>query len=81
MKLMRLKEIWIKVQNLKKGLQNQNIFPSRLQEFPIPEISLKEQENIVNKIKIETDKQRVIEKNIQLKSNEISRIIMKAITN
>ena len=63
----------------KKGLQNQNIFPSQMRELPIPEISLSEQEKIVTAIKTETDKQREFDKKIQDKKEEITRIIQEAI--
>ena len=34
----------------KKGMQNQNIFPSMIEEFPFPDISLEHQSMIVNEI-------------------------------
>lgn len=60
----------------KKGLgNNTNIFPSQIQEFPIPELTLKQQENIVSEIKASVDEQREIEKQIKEKQQEISKII------
>ena len=49
-----------------KGLQNNNIFPSQIQEFPIPAVSLEQQNDIVEEIKqaIETQnktKQEILE--------------------
>jgi type I restriction enzyme, S subunit len=64
----------------KKGLgNNTNIFPSQVRELPIPEISLAEQEKIVNAIKLETDKQREFDKKIIAKKKEINRLINNAI--
>jgi type I restriction enzyme S subunit len=64
----------------KKGLgNNTNIFPSQLRELPIPELSLSEQEKVVNTIRTETDKQREFDKKIQDKKEEIIRIIQQAI--
>lgn len=64
----------------KKGLgNNTNIFPSQLEEFPIPEISIVRQEEIVNEIETEIDKQRVFEQQIQFKQDEINRLIYEAI--
>ncbi|MBA4409889.1 MAG: hypothetical protein C0397_10760 [Odoribacter sp.] len=64
----------------KKGLgNNTNIFPSQVRELPIPEISLAEQEKIVNAIKSETDMQREFDKKIKEKKEEINRLIYDAI--
>ena len=64
----------------KKGLgNNTNIFPSQLRELPIPEISLTDQEKIVNEIKAETDKQRVFDKLIVEKKQQIDKLIQNAI--
>ena len=49
----------------KKGLQNQNIFPIVLQEFPIPDISLKEQNRIAHNIYLEIEKQEQIKSEIE----------------
>lgn len=49
---------------IKKGLgNNTNIFPSQMQEFPMIDISLKDQQKIVDEIKAELDKQGEINKN------------------
>ena len=50
---------------LQKGLQNQNIFPIVLQEFPIPDISLKAQNRIAHKIYLEIEKQEQIKSEIE----------------
>lgn len=64
----------------KKGLgNNTNIFPSQVRELPIPEITLAEQEKIVNAIRTETDKQREFDEKIREKKDEINRIITDAI--
>lgn len=54
-----------------KGLQNNNIFPNQVQEFPFPSIPLEEQERIVAKIKVEIDKQQAVKKQIDVKRAEI----------
>ncbi|MCF7872873.1 MAG: hypothetical protein K9L80_01530 [Candidatus Omnitrophica bacterium] len=60
----------------KKGLgNNTNIFPSQIQEFPIIDISLKSQQEIVDEIKEELDKQEEINKKIQDERDEIDQII------
>lgn len=60
----------------KKGLgNNTNIFPNQVQEFPIPDIELSEQQKIVDTINTEIDKQREIEKQIDQKKNEIEKMI------
>ncbi|MBU2504037.1 MAG: hypothetical protein KJ879_03235 [Nanoarchaeota archaeon] len=64
----------------KKGLgNNTNIFPSQIQEFPMIDISLEDQQKIVDEIKAELDKQEEINKKIQTERNEIDEIIEKAI--
>ncbi len=63
----------------KKGLQNKNIFPSQIQEFPMIDISLKEQQRIVNEIKAELDKQEEIKQKIETERNKIDVIIERAI--
>ncbi len=64
----------------KKCLQNKNIFPGQIQEFPMIDISLKEQQKIVDEIKVELDKQEGIKKQIETERNKIDKIIEKAIT-
>lgn len=59
----------------KKGLQNQNIFPINIQEFPIPDILLSEQQKIVDMINTEIDKQKEIENQIDEKKSEIEKMI------
>lgn len=60
----------------KKGLgNNTNIFPNQLQEFPIPDLPLSEQQEIVDMINAEIDKQKKIEKEIEEKKAEIERMI------
>lgn len=64
----------------KKGLgNNTNIFPSQVQEFPIPDWDETKQTEIVNKIKTQIDVQKEIDKQIAEKQAEISAIIEKAI--
>ncbi|WP_411896243.1 hypothetical protein [Winogradskyella sp. A2] len=63
----------------KKGLQNHNIFPSMIQEFPIPDWSIEKQNEICDSITKQIDKQRDIDKIIEQKQNEINRIIENAI--
>lgn len=64
----------------KKGLQNQNIFPIVIKEFPIPDISLEEQQRIVDEIQEEIDKQTAIKQQISSLRGEIDKIIEKAIS-
>ena len=59
----------------KKGLQNQNIFPSQIQEFPIPDFSLDKQQEIVSKIENRINTQKDIDRQIAEKRKEISRLI------
>ncbi|MFC1802124.1 restriction endonuclease subunit S, partial [Patescibacteria group bacterium] len=60
----------------KKGLgNNTNIFPSQIQEFPMIDISLLEQQKIVKKIKTELDKQEEIKNQIEEERNKIDQII------
>ena len=60
----------------KKGLgNNTNIFPSQIQEFPLIDIPLNQQQNIVDEIKIELDKQEEIKKQIIIERNKIDSII------
>jgi type I restriction enzyme S subunit len=63
----------------KKGLQNKNIFPSQIQEFPMIDISLKAQQKIVDEIKAELDKQEKFKKKIEAERNKIDEIIIKHI--
>ncbi len=60
----------------KKGLgNNTNIFPSQIQEFPIPDWNETKQAEIVEKIKMQLDAQNVIDQQIEQKQQEISEII------
>ena len=64
----------------KKGLgNNTNIFPTQIQEFPIPDISLNKQQEIVDEIKSELDKQDEIKSEIINLRNSIERIIEQGI--
>jgi len=65
----------------KKGLQNKNIFPSQIQEFPMIDISLKAQQKIVSEIKAELDRQEEMKKKIEAERNKIDEIIEKVIKN
>ena len=65
----------------KKGLgNNTNIFPIVIKEFPIPDISLEEQQRIVDEIQEEIDKQTSIKQQISSLRGEIDKIIEKAIS-
>lgn len=60
----------------KKGLgNNTNIFPNILNEFPIPNIDLKEQEKIVAQIEKKIEEQESIKKQIITERKEIDRIL------
>lgn len=63
----------------KKGLQNQNIFPSQIKEFPIPDWDETKQAEIVEEIKTQLDEQKAIDLQIEQKQEEISKIIEDAI--
>ena len=64
----------------KKGLQNQNIFPIVIQEFPIPNISLCKQQCIVDEIQAEMKKQNEIKNEIVHLRSQIDDIIIKSIS-
>lgn len=65
----------------KKGLgNNTNIFPSQIQEFPMLDWNEAKQTSIVEKIKTQIDSQNTIDKEIEEKQNEISKLIEMAIT-
>lgn len=64
----------------KKGLgNNTNIFPSQIQEFPIPDWTEEKQAEIVEKIKNQIDAQNSIDKEIEKNMAEINLIIEAAI--
>src|SRR3989344_1606410 len=64
----------------KKGLgNNTNIFPSQIQEFPMIDIPLKNQQKIVDEIKAELDKQEEMKQKIEVERNKIDEMIEKAI--
>jgi len=63
----------------KKGLQNQNIFPSQIKEFPIPDWDEKKQAEIVEAIKNQLDEQKLIDRHIEEKQQAINKIIEDAI--
>ncbi len=66
----------------KKGLgNNTNIFPSQIQEFPLLDVLLEEQERIVDEIKMELDAQEKIKEEIKKECNSIDKIIGNAIKN
>lgn len=64
----------------KKGLQNQNIFPIVMQEFPIPDILLSEQQRILDEIQAEISKQDEIKNQIAELRSQIDDIIMETIS-
>ena len=60
----------------KKGLgNNTNIFPNQVQEFPIPYLSLDEQQVIVDRVNVELNRQHEIAKAIKAKQEKITRIL------
>ncbi len=59
----------------KKGLQNQNIFPRQIKEFPMPSISPEKQIEILNEINEEFSAQDKIKQQIEDKRKEIDGII------
>lgn len=62
------------------GTTNQiHLYWDEIKKFKIPNISLSEQQRIVNKIKKELDKQELINNQIQEKRNEIDKIIEESI--
>lgn len=63
----------------KKGLQNQNIFPSQIKEFPMPDWDEAKQLQIVEAIKTQLDAQKLIDKQIEAKQQAINKIIEDAI--
>lgn len=64
----------------KKGLgNNTNIFPSQLQEFPMIDIPIKDQNRIVKNIETEIKKQNEIIKNIESERKKIDEIIISSI--
>lgn len=66
----------------KKGLgNNTNIFPSQIQEFPIPDWNEEKQTEIVEKIKSQIDTQNLIDIQIEEKRLEINKIIEDCIKN
>ena len=68
------------VEIYKKGLgNNTNIFPIVVQEFPLPDLSLDEQQKIVDAIQLEIDKQNEIKNQIAILRGKIDSIIENAI--
>lgn len=66
----------------KKGLgNNTNIFPSQIQEFPVPDFNDEEQMKIISKIKLVLDKQDEINIKISMKNREILEIVENLIFN
>ena len=63
----------------KKGLQNQNIFPIVVQEFPLPDISLIEQQKVVDEIETEIKKQEKIKLEIIKLRDKIEKAILKTL--
>jgi len=62
-----------------KGLQNNNIFPNQVQEFPIPDISFESQDKIVENIKSQLDIQKKANDKITQLRNKIDEVIEKCI--
>lgn len=64
----------------KKGLgNNTNIFPNQIKEFPMPDWNEQKQLEIVHKIQSELDKQTAIDKQIEIKQQQINSIIEQTI--
>lgn len=59
----------------KKGLQNQNIFPIVMQEFPAPDLLPEEQQKIVDEIEREIGKQKGLYSKIAELRSQINNII------
>lgn len=60
----------------KKGLgNNTNFFPTQLQDFLIPDISLPKQQAVVDEIKAEIDKQNEINKTVACERKKIDELI------
>ena len=65
----------------KKGLgNNTNIFPIVVREFPLPDLSLEEQQKIVDEIQAEINKQNEIKQEIQSLRNQIDEHIESVIS-
>ena len=64
----------------KKGLQNQNIFPVVIREFPMLNIALAEQQRIVDEIHAEIAKQEEIKKQIESLRGQIDVLIQDVLT-
>ena len=65
------------IHSQKKGLQNKNIFPNQVQEFPMPDWSPEKQNELANMIKFKIDEQKKYDMKIQEKQNTILNIIQK----
>lgn len=64
----------------KKGLgNNTNIFPVVIREFPLPDISLEEQQRIVDEIQVAINKQLQIKNKIADLRKQIDTIIIRAL--
>lgn len=63
------------IHSQKKGLQNKNIFPNQVQEFPMPDWSLAKQNEIANIIKTKIYEQKAIDLQIQDKQKQILKLI------
>ena len=69
------------VEVYKKGLgNNTNIFPIVIREFPMPDLSLDEQQRIVNEVQNEIDKQNSIKEKITELRGKIDIVIENALT-
>ena len=67
------------VHSQKKGLQNKNIFPNQVQEFPMPDWSLEKQSKIATLIKEQIDAQKIIDEQILKKQQQILQIVENAV--
>lgn len=68
------------IESNKKGLgNNTNIFPSQIRDFPLPDISLARQDQIVSKIRTQLEEQEAKRTGIEKKRGEIEQIIEKVL--
>ena len=60
---------------------NTNIFPNIVQEFPIPDIDIDEQENIVKEIERKLDIQKRNVGKIEMLENSIEQLLISTLAN
>ena len=77
---LRSKYVQYLIEVHKKGLQNQNIFPIVVQDFPIPDLSLNEQQRIVDKIQNQIKAQDDIKSCVLGLRQKIENAILEAVS-